>query len=500
MKITNMKKYKQPNIIMFTLMLIFLIKGVFYAVYITPLSAGTSPDDIGHISYIQYIASEKKLPVLFDANLENVTSQSQISYFQHNTTNLLTISVEKKEQFDKKNGYNWIVQHPPLYYLIMTPIYLFTELFTNNFHILLLALRLATILFGMASIYVMDEIMDLLQTKDVVRYCILVCFVFFAPMQYFYSNVTNDSLLIFLCILTLFFLLKYTKEKLIKNYYFFVISCGLVMMTKYTGALVLISYIAYFLYKSVKEDGIKQTIKLCVLGLLIGGAIVASVFIRNYILYGNSVQLAADPNENLNYQITFYQFIKDKNYLDTLYTFLITFIGARNFIYATSFMKWVVAILVAILSFLCSLNDNNKNRQLLINIMGIITGIILLRVLDLELSLCIASISFIILSFNLLTSKEMNAEKKEINWFFFVTILVVFLIFMLEQYKASQHYGYVRAVQGRYYYIVAFPFLYLLFNILEEYEFKYTKYFPVLLTIFLMLCEAKTIILCLGNW
>jgi len=55
-------------------------------------------------------------------------------------------------------------------------------------------------------------------------------------------------------------------------------------------------------------------------------------------------------------------------------------------------------------------------------------------------------------------------------------------------------------MHGRYYYIAVFPFLYLIFNILEEFKFKYTKYLPILMTSVLMSIEVQTIVRCLERW
>ena len=326
----------KKNIVLFLFMSIFLIKGIFYAVYITPPVVGTAPDDIGHLSYIQYIASEKKLPVLYKTSLEKVTFDLWNSYMPNKSIDVDRFIITG-EKFDEKYDDNWIAQHPPLYYLWMTPIYLIAKLITNKLYILIIILRLATIPFGIASIFVMSKVMDILKTKSIVRYCILISFVFSAPMQFYFSNVTNDSLLIFLCILSLYYLLKYTTGKDTKHFYLFVVCCALTVMTKYTGALVLTGYILYFLYKSIKEDGIKKTANLCIQGGILGGIIVAPVFLRNYILYGNPVKTF--NNNTLLYEITFFQFIKDKGYFNELYSHLVTLIGWKDLIISTNLTK-----------------------------------------------------------------------------------------------------------------------------------------------------------------
>lgn len=219
-------------------MAIFFIKGIFYSAYVTPITLGVAPDDVGHFSYIQYIYSERRLPVLYETKLENTSLDIFSTYIQKRNVITKDIVIEN-ENFNDKNDDNWIVQHPPLYYLIMTPIYAICKLFNNSVAVLILALRIATLFFGVATLFIISKILDILKSKYVVRYCIYTTFVFSAPLQFYFTNITNDSLLIFLCTLALYFLLKYTTTKSTKNYYFFVACCGFVVITKYTGALVL---------------------------------------------------------------------------------------------------------------------------------------------------------------------------------------------------------------------------------------------------------------------
>ena len=487
----------KKNIVLFLFMSIFLIKGIFYAVYITPPVVGTATDDTGHLSYIQYIASEKKLPVLYKTSLEKVTFDLWNSYMPNKSIDVDRFIITG-EKFDEKYDDNWIAQHPPLYYLWMTPIYLIAKLITNKLYILIIILRLATMPFGIASIFVMSKIMDILKTKNIVRYCIFTSFVFSAPMQFYFSNITNDSLLIFICILTLYFLLKYTTEKHIKHFYLFVVCCALTVMTKYTGALVLIGYILYFLFKSIREDGIKKTARLCVQGGIIGGIIVAPVFFRNYILYGNPVKTFTD-NTPL-YEITFFQFIKDKGYFNELYSHLVTMIGWKYPIIPTNLTKSLNAIILSGLSCFCLYKDNRKGRALFILFTGEISIFVLHHILNLELSVSVALISFLIISYYMLTLKELTLFKKEINGLFIFTIITMFLIYMSQHYKICLHRGRTGAMHGRYYYIAVFPFLYLIFNILEEFKFKYTKYLPVLITSILMSFEVQTIVRCIKKW
>lgn len=469
----------KKNIVLFLFMSIFLIKGIFYAVYITPPVVGTAPDDTGHLSYIQYIASERRLPILNETPLESVTLKCHQYYNDRSSSGYENFLVTK-EEFDKRSDGNWIAQHPPLYYLIMTPVYLITKLFTNQLSIIIIVLRIITITFGLLFICTISKIMDLLQSKKIVQYCILSSIVFSMPIQYYFSNITNDSLLIYLCALSLYFLLKYRIKKQEKSYFHFVICCALICITKYTGALVIITYIAYFLWFSLKENRIKKTLKLSLQGIFLGGMIVFPVFMRNFILYGNPLAVAQVGNDTFN--MSFTQFIIDKNYLDILYQACVTFVGMRDFIVADKQIKWVFAFILASLAFLCIIKVKNKYVRLFTFYSCYISAYVFLYHLNVEFNTMISLFSILIIGLYMIASNIIDLKKKEINLFFFLVVLVVFLIFMFMHYNIALNNGFARAVHGRYYYIAIFPFLYLIFNILEEYKFKYTKYLPILIT------------------
>ncbi|HOD62077.1 MAG TPA: hypothetical protein PKG96_08250 [Bacilli bacterium] len=144
----------KKNTVLFIFLSIFLIKGIFYAVYITPPLLNTSPDDVGHISYIQYIASEKKLPILYETAFEDSSNKLYKAYGEDQELSSYKDILVHKETFNNKSV-NGIAQHPPLYYLLMAPVYLIIKLFTSKLYLIILVLRLATIPFGLASIFLL---------------------------------------------------------------------------------------------------------------------------------------------------------------------------------------------------------------------------------------------------------------------------------------------------------------------------------------------------------
>lgn len=487
---------KQKNFLLILFICIFFIKGLIYAVYITPPAMGTAPDDVGHLSYIQYIASEKKLPVLHITSLENITTQSWNLYQNRQYQDYIHLEI-RDEAFDKSNGKNWIAQHPPLYYLLMVPIYAFAKLFTNQLALLIIVLRISTLLFGVASVYVINRILDILEADSIVRNCILISFVFFTPIQYYFSNITNDSLLIFLCLLTLFFLLQYIYQKKQKSFYLFVIGCTLVFLTKYTGALVLIGYLLFLLYKSYKEYGIKYTTLLFCKGSIIGLALISPLLIRNYTLY-HAFFPVYDINTRL-YNYNIYQFIAG-GYINELYRHLITLIGWTTMIAAPRFICVLVAMLVTSVAYLYCL-DIKKNKSLIATVLLCFSFIFVAHyflTIDWSASLAITSGAVILVCIFYKDSRLQH--EKEIDVFFVTTIIIVFIVFAVQHYIIFCHRGHTGAMHGRYYYIAIFPMLYLIYNRLSHVHWKLKKYIPAVLMLIIMSCELYMMKQCVILW
>ncbi len=487
------KNYK----IVIIFMMIFLIKGILYSLYVSPTVMYSSPDDVGHLSYIQYIATERKLPVVHETPLETISKSAFQAYNDKDyaTYNEFYIDLE---EFSDMTDKNWITQHPPLYYLLLTPIYLLARLYTNHLPTIIMILRIATIPIGLVSIFYIEKILRLLKASIIIRYCIHISFVFSPGIQYYYSMITNDSLLTLISIVSLYFLLKYLKYKKLYDFYLFVIFCALGILTKYTFGLVLIGYGFYFLFKSFKEDGIKYTTKLCVFGMILGVAILAPILGRNFILYGNIFEVA---NEQIkNYDFTIFEFIVDKNYLDELYTHIVMLIGWRTFIRAPIFMKSTATFILVFLALLCIIRDNYKYRRSLVALTSCFLIVILKQIFYLQVNLYLSIAAIFVIFLYMLLSNHISYEKREIIAFFIFTIFIVIIIYLKQHYTIGLNRGRTGAMHGRYYYIILFPFLYSIFSVIEEWSSKFKKYIPSALLTLLMLCEIQVIKICIEMW
>lgn len=499
MKFKNIDK---SQLILYIFVSIFVIKGIFYATMLTPLTIGATPDDMGHFSYIQYLSKEHKIPISGKSYLEEDTLKTSYNSYEPGK-NIVDYEIES-ENFNYENAsLNWIAQHPPLYYSIMAVVYKFCKIFTNQFSVILLILRLSTLIFGVLSLLFIGKLLNILNANNIVKYCVYATFVFSTPIQYYLSSVTNDSLLIFLCIFSLYYLLKYLDCKKNMYFYIFVTGCAMIINTKITGGLVIIGYALFFLYESIKEDGLIKTLQLSILGGILGSVLIAPILIINYIHLGRPFPSDGTGDANFNYSFSF--FILRSGYLHDIIRRMIVRIGHKSELNPTVNNQILVSIYTFFLSCLYISDDSNKFKNFLLLLTNIAICLIGVYFINMPFAISLVMSSVLILIIKLATTyKDLSLKEKEEQYFFILTLIIVFLIFMKQHYSMYNTYGMLRATHGRYYYIAWFPFVYLLYFRLQKIKDtklqKIVKWMPVITTIFMITTELSMIVLMIERW
>ena len=508
--IVNFKEWfsaSKNNKLITILCIIFVVKGIFYAAYVTPLTTFTAPDDTGHISYIQYIASQRRLPIYRLTGFEERTLEAHHRYGSYGEVIDFVIGEESFDTFATEE-INWIVQHPPLYYIAMAVIYSIASFFTRQFSTMILILRIANLAFGVASLIVMHKILNLLKAKDILRTCILLFFVFSAPMQYFFSTVTNDNMLVFMCIFALYYLLKYMDTRRLKHFVIFVIGTALIFGTKYNGFMVMFVYIGFFIYYSLRYNGVKETAKFGLIGVPIGLAIILPDLLFNYFTTSGAI-----PNDGgfVSRTVTFTptnhrtltHFLFRTNYLDFITRHIILKLGwDGTWIRPDLFIERAFAILTGAITAIHLIKSKKLLTTVPILLIGSITFVYFRFFLaSIEYTTAISAIMACMLMLLCLTIMRAirldSKEEKEIHWLFITALVVTLLVYMYTHFGMFQRRGNLLATHGRYYYIAFFPFAYMLFHQLGELKTKLAKYIPLVLLVILAAIEYRAIILAL---
>lgn len=489
------------------LIAIFIVKGVFYAAFVIPLTMGTSPDDTGHFSYIQYVASQRRLPVHRQTPLESGTLNAHMVYIT--SGEVIDFVVDEDFSLENPESLNWIVQHPPLYYILMSIAYGIASLFTRQFSHMILILRLANLVFGVASLVFIHKILNELNAKDVVRKCILVFFLFSPALQFFFSTITNDSMLIFVCIFALYYLVKYINSNKMKDFIIFVIGSALIFATKYNGFMVMFTYIGFFIYHSLRYNGFKETVKLSLIGIPIGLAIILPDLLFNFFAAGRIITndgglvtgIGAEP---AHHYFTFSHFLFRTSYFADITRHIIVWIGARTQITADLFIERLFAIIFLSLSAMHFYKSKSKtNASLILLVGGIVFILFRYAVLTAGFSTgvsLIISCMVMLLCFIVIKTGELDSKERDIHWLFISTLVVMVAVYIYTHFGLLQRHGVLRALHGRYYYIAFFPFAYMLFYQLGEVKSRIVRLAPLALTLVLTIIEFHVISIAFAVW
>ena len=116
-----------------------------------PLRTFTSPDDVGHISYIIYLSTMHDRPILGSTKLEKTVAENCYDWDESKEYKINT------EKYDESERLNWIAQHPPLYYFYLLPFYKITTIFSTQLSDIILILRMATIPLGIITLLFLLE-------------------------------------------------------------------------------------------------------------------------------------------------------------------------------------------------------------------------------------------------------------------------------------------------------------------------------------------------------
>lgn len=146
------------------LLVLFVAKGVVFAFIFPPF---TGHDEVAHYAYLQVMADEGRIPVIPDP------AQYDAAYRNDTPTNIDVIpdSFVEYQRFITDDWYKaqsgivrtvtylgeympsgWIytANHPPLYYMLVAPVYLLTDSYSEETQ--LYALRLTAIVFGLLTV------------------------------------------------------------------------------------------------------------------------------------------------------------------------------------------------------------------------------------------------------------------------------------------------------------------------------------------------------------
>jgi 4-amino-4-deoxy-L-arabinose transferase-like glycosyltransferase len=178
-----------PNLILITIITLYLLIGVLYAVY-TP--AWQAPDEPAHYNYVRYLAENGRFPVLRHGDYPH-------AYLEQ----IKAARFPPKMPIEPIRYEFW---QPPLYYVLATPIY---QLFDGS----LVPLRLLSVVLGAGVVFLAYAIALAIRPGDTTLALAVAAFVAFVPMHLtMMASVNNDALAELLLASVVLLLIRLTRE------------------------------------------------------------------------------------------------------------------------------------------------------------------------------------------------------------------------------------------------------------------------------------------------
>lgn len=249
--------------------LLFFIKALYLAFCVIPFSA--VPDEIGHFAYVQDIAYGKGIPVLSAPTTGKSVIGKDIMGYIEKTTNT-------------QPAYNWIAQHPPVYYILAAIPLKFGSLLTNDRDILFRLPRIISALSGALLLLVLFKTLTIVGL-DPSRSTAIAAAVGFIPMVTHLSSGTNHDIPLFLfCALATYYFAHFIIHQKIGSAYWcaiwLAIAGGTKMMTPW---VLLIPMVTILILELSGADRIKHAVGITLVSL----SIPIAWMLRNFAYFGN---------------------------------------------------------------------------------------------------------------------------------------------------------------------------------------------------------------------
>ena len=459
----------KKNALIIIIIAIFVMLGGIYAFYITPPTLSEAPDETGHFSYIHYLQVENKLPVL------NVTSFYESDQaFDYETQDFSEFKNKNIGDTLMDTGVNWIVQHPPFYYLVMALVLKVARLFSDNLVFCIYAVRAGTLMLGVLLLVFSNKLLNLLGAEKRFKLFFLSLLAFSPMLQYYFSVISNDSMLILVSTISLFYLVKYQKTNQFLDMALFAVFTSLIILTKYTGCLIVIPYGLYFIYVFIKAKPNKKAWLNLGVSALIALVLLVPHLTRNYQLYQTFLP-TRNPIYQESFDYDFLSFIKI-GYIAELYKHISYFVGWYHFVGAWKLVRFIYMLIFGAGVLAVSIWQNRQKRLKQNTIVLLVLGIAatLMFLLDAYYAnkstepfsygaiIIIAAMLYRFYTEGMHAALKAKTDKGDIILLFIGSVLVVFLGLMYTHYNLFNRSGLLIATHGRYYYSLVFPFTYLI--------------------------------------
>lgn len=213
------------------LALILTLKSVYLAFFVIP--PADIPDESGHYAYVKDIAGGNFFPLL-----ETATIPDDL---------WMPPPADAKPGSSKR--INYIVQHPPLYYLVAAIPYSITQLFTEDRWYLIRATRLVSALSIGLTILVVFKILTSVGLGHTNSTLMAVSLAFVPTLSNLSAGITNDIFLLLLSAMATLYFVRFILHNRLRDAYLCALWLTLAGATKMTSWLMIAAMVAMMIFE-----------------------------------------------------------------------------------------------------------------------------------------------------------------------------------------------------------------------------------------------------------
>ncbi len=273
------------------LLALYIVKQGIFVVAFHPFSGH---DEVAHYSYLQTVATEHRVPILLEDRLpENLYRYCRYvlnwdpcrpsdARSLSNPPNWATYGAAGAHQV----GMQYAANHPPLYYLLMTPLYWISD--SQSAVVQQYLLRVAAIPFGLLTVFLAFRTSRALFPGDAFLAVTVPAFVAFQPqVSYEAAMVNNDIIAIALYSWILYLLVTGIRDRFPRRTTVLIgFALGLALLSKGTSITV-VPIIALAVFLGLGWRNVRGWLSTCVVITAIGGLMAFPWYLFLWRTYGN---------------------------------------------------------------------------------------------------------------------------------------------------------------------------------------------------------------------
>ena len=227
----------RPTRAIYVLSVLFFLQAWFYGLFVT--LPGDIPDESGHYAYVIDITKGRPLPVLGQTDKDR---------------GAIPANLWRDWGLPEGDRYNYIVQHPPLFYAVAAIPYSIAKHFTQDKLKLAKATRITSAICLGLVIFVCFRLLTTVGVEERVAVAVASWFGLIPTVTHLASGITNDIFLTLMCALASLQLVRYVQTRHLASAYWCAFWLACVGATKMTGWVLIAGILGILIFELQRKS------------------------------------------------------------------------------------------------------------------------------------------------------------------------------------------------------------------------------------------------------